>query len=88
MMNGSDIKKAAINKAKQVAQAANGNGGKKRRKGQASRLPCTRLRPRHRLTGCAGSKAHHHHRAAEEPGSLARLPGLLSLQVRLPLNTA
>ncbi|KAF2687370.1 kinase-like protein [Lentithecium fluviatile CBS 122367] len=31
-MNGSDIKKAAINKAKQVAQAANGNGGKKRRK--------------------------------------------------------
>lgn len=36
-MNGSDIKKAAINKAKQVAQAAqaaNGNGGKKRRKGQ------------------------------------------------------
>jgi serine/threonine-protein kinase SRPK3 len=32
MMNGSDIKKAAINKAKQVAQAANGNGGKKRRK--------------------------------------------------------
>ena len=38
MMNGSDIKKAAINKAKQVANAANnaanGNGGKKRRKGQ------------------------------------------------------
>ncbi|KAF2761157.1 putative serine protein kinase Sky1 [Pseudovirgaria hyperparasitica] len=34
-MNGaSDIKKAAINKAKQVAQAANGNGQKKRRKGQ------------------------------------------------------
>ncbi len=37
-MNGSDIKKAAINKAKQVASAANnaanGNGGKKRRKGQ------------------------------------------------------
>ncbi|KAL5388351.1 hypothetical protein DPSP01_002926 [Paraphaeosphaeria sporulosa] len=31
-MNGADIKKAAINKAKQVAQAANGNGGKKRRK--------------------------------------------------------
>ena len=33
-MNSSDIKKAAINKAKQVAQAANGSGGKKRRKGQ------------------------------------------------------
>lgn len=37
-MNGSDIKKAAINKAKQVASAANnaanGNAGKKRRKGQ------------------------------------------------------
>ncbi|SLM38588.1 cmgc srpk protein kinase [Lasallia pustulata] len=37
-MNGGDIKKAAINKAKQVASAANnaanGNGGKKRRKGQ------------------------------------------------------
>jgi hypothetical protein len=33
-MNGTDIKKAAINKAKQVAQAANGSGGKKRRKGQ------------------------------------------------------
>ncbi|KAF1987009.1 serine/threonine-protein kinase SRPK2 [Aulographum hederae CBS 113979] len=34
-MNGAaDIKKAAINKAKQVAHAANGNGGKKRRKGQ------------------------------------------------------
>ena len=37
-MNGNDIKKAAINKAKQVAtaanNAANGNGGKKRRKGQ------------------------------------------------------
>ncbi|KAK8170674.1 kinase-like domain-containing protein [Phyllosticta citribraziliensis] len=32
-MNGTDIKKAAINKAKAVAQAANGNGGKKRRKG-------------------------------------------------------
>jgi serine/threonine-protein kinase SRPK3 len=40
MMNGSDIKKAAINKAKQVAQAANGNGGKKRRKGQARRSVC------------------------------------------------
>ena len=38
MMNGGDIKKAAINKAKQVATAANNatnsNGGKKRRKGQ------------------------------------------------------
>ncbi|KAL8862352.1 MAG: hypothetical protein Q9178_001361 [Gyalolechia marmorata] len=37
-MNGNDMKKAAINKAKQVAtaanNAANGNGGKKRRKGQ------------------------------------------------------
>ncbi len=33
-MNGVDIKKAAINKAKQVAHAANGNGQKKRRKGQ------------------------------------------------------
>jgi hypothetical protein len=37
MMNGGDIKKAAINKAKQVASAAkdtaNGSGGKKRRKG-------------------------------------------------------
>ena len=38
MMNGAgDIKKAAINKAKQVATAANpttnANGGKKRRKG-------------------------------------------------------
>ena len=36
-MNGADsnsIKKAAISKAKQVAHAANGNGGKKRRKGQ------------------------------------------------------
>lgn len=33
-MNGDTIKKAAINKAKQVAGAANGNGGKKRRKGQ------------------------------------------------------
>ncbi|CAI6340008.1 unnamed protein product [Periconia digitata] len=30
-MNGNDIKKAAINKAKQVAQAANGNGNKKRK---------------------------------------------------------
>jgi len=37
MMNGTDIKKAAISKAKQVATAANiaanGNGNKKRRKG-------------------------------------------------------
>lgn len=37
-MNGNEIKKAAISKAKQVAtaanNAANGNGGKKRRKGQ------------------------------------------------------
>ena len=33
-MNGTDMKKAAINKATQVAQAANTNGGKKRRKGQ------------------------------------------------------
>lgn len=34
-MNGADIKKAAIQQAKKVAQAANGstNGGKKRRKG-------------------------------------------------------
>lgn len=32
-MNGDTIKKAAINKAKQVANAANGSGGKKRRKG-------------------------------------------------------
>ena len=31
-MNGADIKKAALNKAKQVANAANGNGQKKRRK--------------------------------------------------------
>lgn len=34
-MNGADIKKAAINKAKQaVSNATNNNGGKKRRKGQ------------------------------------------------------
>lgn len=35
-MNGAEIKKAALNKAKQVAgaAAANGNGQKKRRKGQ------------------------------------------------------
>jgi serine/threonine-protein kinase SRPK3 len=36
-MNGAtDIKKAVVNKTKQVTQAAaqNGNGGKKRRKGQ------------------------------------------------------
>lgn len=33
-MNGADIKKAALNKAKQVANVANGNGQKKRRKGQ------------------------------------------------------
>ena len=33
-MNGTDMKKAAINKAKQVAHAANGSAGKKRRKGQ------------------------------------------------------
>ena len=33
-MNGADIKKAAIQKAKQVAHAANGSGSKKRRKGQ------------------------------------------------------
>lgn len=32
-MNGTDLKKAAINRAKQVAGAANGNGNKKR-KGQ------------------------------------------------------
>lgn len=37
MMNGTDLKKAAINQAKKVATtaalAANGNGQKKRRKG-------------------------------------------------------
>lgn len=37
-MNGSDIKKLALTKAKQLASTANnatnGNGGKKRRKGQ------------------------------------------------------
>ncbi len=37
MMNGTDLKKAAINQAKKVATtaalAANGNGTKKRRKG-------------------------------------------------------
>jgi hypothetical protein len=38
-MNGNDIKKAAINKAKQVAQAANSNSGKKRRKGQDLYVP-------------------------------------------------
>jgi hypothetical protein len=54
MMNGSDIKKAAINKAKQVAQAANGNGGKKRRKGQARSAQCY-THPKHVLTSCAGS---------------------------------
>ncbi len=32
MFADGDIKKAAINKAKAVAQAANGSGGKKRRK--------------------------------------------------------
>ncbi|KAI9893758.1 MAG: serine/threonine protein kinase, CMGC group [Vezdaea aestivalis] len=32
-MNGEAMKKAAINKVKQAASAANGNGGKKRRKG-------------------------------------------------------
>lgn len=38
MMNGAEIKKAAINQAKKVAttaaMAANGNGQKKRRKGE------------------------------------------------------
>jgi len=38
MMNGSDLKKAALNQAKKVAttaaQAASGNGQKKRRKGE------------------------------------------------------
>ena len=38
MTSGGDLKKAAINKAKQVASvannAANGTGGKKRRKGE------------------------------------------------------
>jgi serine/threonine-protein kinase SRPK3 len=42
-MNGSDIKKAAIQKAKQVAHsatnAANGTNGKKRK----STLPCRRV---------------------------------------------
>ncbi|KAF2743093.1 serine/threonine-protein kinase SRPK2 [Sporormia fimetaria CBS 119925] len=33
-MNSNDLKKAAINKAKAVAHAANGGSGKKRRKGQ------------------------------------------------------
>ena len=33
-MNGADITKAAINKAKQMAHTANGSAGKKRRKGQ------------------------------------------------------
>ena len=33
-MNGTEFKKVAINKAKQVAQVANGNGQKKRRKGE------------------------------------------------------
>lgn len=37
MMNGDEIKQAVLNKAQQMAsvaaQAANGNGGKKRRKG-------------------------------------------------------
>ena len=44
-MNGNDIKKAAINKAKQVAQAANSNGGKKRRKGQDLYVPRRSGRP-------------------------------------------
>lgn len=48
-MNGADIKKAAINKAKAVAQAANGNGGKKRRKGQDLKpIITTEGQPQHR----------------------------------------
>jgi hypothetical protein len=67
-MNGTDMKKAAINKAKQVAQAANSNGGKKRRKGQDLKPIITTENQGNQNASPAGSTGsfqykyvHHHH---------------------------
>jgi serine/threonine-protein kinase SRPK3 len=67
-MNGTDMKKAAINKAKQVAQAANSNGGKKRRKGQDLKPIITTEGQGNQNASPAGSTGsfqykyvHHHH---------------------------
>jgi serine/threonine-protein kinase SRPK3 len=54
-MNGTDMKKAAINKAKQVAHAANSNGGKKRRKGQDLKPIITTENQGNQNTSPAGS---------------------------------
>jgi hypothetical protein len=70
-MNGTDMKKAAINKAKQVAQAANSNGGKKRRKGQDLKPIITTEGQGNQNASPAGSTGsfqykyvHHHHTSA------------------------
>ena len=70
-MNGTDMKKAAINKAKQVAQAANSNGGKKRRKGQDLKPIITTENQGNQNASPAGSTGsfqykyvHHHHTSA------------------------
>jgi hypothetical protein len=67
-MNGTDMKKAAINKAKQVAHAANSNGGKKRRKGQDLKPIITTENQGNQNASPAGSTGsfqykyvHHHH---------------------------
>ncbi|KAH9877099.1 hypothetical protein IAQ61_002462 [Plenodomus lingam] len=58
-MNGTDMKKAAINKAKQVAQAANGSAGKKRRKGQDLK-PIITTEQQQQQQGAAGQNASPH----------------------------
>lgn len=77
-MNGTDMKKAAINKAKQVAQAANSNGGKKRRKGQDLKPIITTENQGNQNASPAGSTGsfqykyvHHHHHPQPLPSTTA-----------------
>ena len=79
-MNGTDMKKAAINKAKQVAQAANSNGGKKRRKGQDLKPIITTENQGNQNASPAGStgsfqyKYVHNHHHPQPPLAALTLP--------------
>ncbi|RMZ71486.1 serine kinase Sky1 [Pyrenophora seminiperda CCB06] len=71
-MNGTDMKKAAINKAKQVANAANSNGGKKRRKGQDLKPIITSENQAGQNTSPSGSTPSFHYNVQNTNSPLAQ----------------
>ncbi|GAB7346731.1 hypothetical protein MBLNU459_g1841t1 [Dothideomycetes sp. NU459] len=82
-MNGSDIKKAAINKAKQVANAAasNGNGGKKRRKQELKPIITTEQQKAHEansLPTSANTSSPASHQKPSYAQDMSRSPSLSS----------